>query len=142
MNAVLDVIAQDPDPTDRGLLFDWLGEDNTAKAGLPDGSDFAVLLRDPHSGKTIGGLWGEDDLGWAFISLIYVPPVLRGQGFGERLMGMAEDVARSRGMIGVWLNTFDFQARGFYEKLGYSIFGALEREGNAAGQFFLKKRLT
>jgi histone acetyltransferase (RNA polymerase elongator complex component) len=61
---------------------------------------------------------------------------------GEKLMHEAEAIARERGMIGLWVNTFDFQARGFYEKLGYAVFGLLESEGDAAGQFFLKKRLS
>jgi GNAT superfamily N-acetyltransferase len=75
------------------------------------------------------------------ITYLYVPPELRGRRFGERLMMEAETIARQRRMVGLWLNTFDFQARVFYEKLGYDIFGTLERVDDAAGQFFLRKRL-
>jgi GNAT superfamily N-acetyltransferase len=141
LDVVIEPIAEDPDPAAHVLMFNWLGEDNSRKAGREDRSDFAVLIRDPETSAVIGGLWGADDFGWAFIDLLYVPPSLRGQRIGERLMHEAEVIARGRGMIGLWLNTFDFQARGFYEKLGYTAFGSLESEGEAAGQFFLKKRL-
>ena len=80
-----------------------------------------------------------DDFGWAFIAYLYVPPDLRGQSMGRRLMLEAETIARGRGMVGMWVNTFDFQAAGFYEKLGYERFGALEKIGDAASQIFLKK---
>lgn len=100
-----------------------------------------MLLRDEDSDEVIGGLWGVDDFGWAYVTLLYVPTALQGQGIGAQLMVEAEAIARERGMAGLWVNTYDFQARGFYEKLGYSVFGALESVDAAAGQFFLKKRL-
>jgi hypothetical protein len=30
-----------------------------------------------------------------------------------------------RGHSGVWVDTFEFQAPGFYQKLGYEVFGVL-----------------
>jgi len=47
---------------------------------------------------------------------------MRGQGIGERLMPMAEEVAQKKHCTGIWLETFSFQAPGFYQKLGYSEF--------------------
>jgi hypothetical protein len=38
-------------------------------------------------------------------------------------MDRAEVHARERGCHSAWLDTFSFQARGFYEKLGYDEFG-------------------
>ena len=98
--------------------------------------------RDADSDDVLGGLWGMDDFGWAFIVYLYVPPDLRGQNMGARLIRDAEAIARDRGMVGMWVNTFDFQAAGFYEKLGYARFGELEKVGGAAGQIFLKKRFA
>jgi hypothetical protein len=54
----------------------------------------------------------------------------------------AETIARERGYIGVWLDTFEFQARPFYEKLGYEIFGQLESGPGAIARYFLKKRFA
>ncbi|MDL2403586.1 GNAT family N-acetyltransferase [Rhizobium mayense] len=61
-------------------------------------------------------------------------------GFGTRLIEEAEAIARTRGYIGVWLDTFEFQARPFYEKLGYALFGGLEGGGGAVPRYFLKKK--
>jgi ribosomal protein S18 acetylase RimI-like enzyme len=37
----------------------------------------------------------------------------------------AEQEAIARGCRGAWLDTYSFQARGFYERLGYAVFGIL-----------------
>ena len=51
---------------------------------------------------------------------------LRGQGIGRQLVLMSESEAKNRGCSRAWLRTFGFQARGFYEKLGYRVVGVLE----------------
>jgi GNAT superfamily N-acetyltransferase len=56
-------------------------------------------------------------------------------------MSAAEDHARSRGCIGSYLDTFEYQARPFYEKIGYEVFGTLEGFPPGYRQFFLSKRL-
>jgi GNAT superfamily N-acetyltransferase len=139
-DVIIEPVENDPDPAARDLILGLLDEDNFRKSRREQGSDFAVLIRDPETHDVIGGLWGADDFGWAFIIYLYVPPVLRGQRIGQRLVREAEAIALRRGMVGVWLNTLDFQARGFYEKLGYDVFGELESAEAAAGQFFLNKR--
>jgi GNAT superfamily N-acetyltransferase len=136
---VIDVVADKPDPAARDRILNLLDADNLAKSGWSEGSDFAVLIRDPATDEVLGGLWGTDDFGWAFITYLFVPSSLRGQNIGARLIREAETIARNRGMVGLWVNTFDFQAAGFYEKQGFVQFGALERLAGAAGQVFLKK---
>lgn len=139
---IIEVIPEDPDPAARDRILNLLDADNIARTGRVDGSDFAVLIRDPETRDVLGGLWGMDDFGWAFIVYLFVPSDLRGKNTGARLIREAEDIAHRRGMVGMWVNTFDFQAAGFYEKLGYMRFGALEKIGDAAGQIFLKKRFA
>jgi GNAT superfamily N-acetyltransferase len=78
---------------------------------------------------------------WLFIELLAVPEQWRGHDYGTALMGEAERIARSRGCVGVWLDTFDFQARGFYEKLGFTLFGTLDDHPVGHRRFFLRKRL-
>ena len=67
-----------------------------------------------------------DALGWMYITLLWVSDDLRGQGFGVKLMKAAEKEARRRGIKRAWVDTFSFQARSFYEKLGYEEFGTLD----------------
>lgn len=57
-------------------------------------------------------------------------------------MKMAEREAVQRGCHGAWLDTFEFQARGFYEQLGYVCFGELPNYPLGFARFFMKKMLT
>jgi len=72
------------------------------------------------------GLAGATYCGWLFVKYLWVSDTLRRQGVGRELMGQAEGRARERGCHSTWLDTFSFQARGFYEKLGYEEFGRLD----------------
>lgn len=49
----------------------------------------------------------------------------RGNGYGKKLLEAAEDEAKSQGCRAVFLSTFSFQARPFYERLGYEVVGEL-----------------
>jgi hypothetical protein len=53
----------------------------------------------------------------------------------------AEAEALRRGCPGAWLSTFTFQARGFYERLGYSAFGTVDDYPPGHSLIFLSKRL-
>jgi GNAT superfamily N-acetyltransferase len=106
-----------------------------------DARPLAVLLQDP-AGADIGGLWGRTARGWLHMDTPFVPDALRGAGLGSRLVRMAEAEAERRGNRGAWLDTFSFQARGFYERLGYSVFGTLEDYPPGHRRHYLCKRLT
>jgi hypothetical protein len=56
-------------------------------------------------------------------------------------MTLAEAEAVQRGCRAVALDTFSFQARGFYERLGYSVFGVLNDCPPGHSRFYLTKRL-
>ncbi|HEX4321122.1 MAG TPA: GNAT family N-acetyltransferase [Acidobacteriaceae bacterium] len=99
----------------------------------------AILLTDPESGETLGGLWGWTSFDFLHIDLLIVPEPLRGSGLGRTVMLQAEAEAIQRGCHGAWLDTFSFQARGFYERLGYTVFGSIEGYPPGHSRFFLKK---
>jgi GNAT superfamily N-acetyltransferase len=73
--------------------------------------------------------------------MLFVPEGLRGQGLGTSLIRQAEEIARARNCSGVWLDTFDFQALPFYQKLGYTIFGELKDHPRGISQYWLQRRL-
>ena len=52
---------------------------------------------------------------------------------------MAEAVAR--GCHGLWLDTYAFQARAFYERLGFAVFGQIDGPAPMFPRFFMSKRL-
>jgi len=66
---------------------------------------------------------------------------LRGDGWGSRLMREMERLARDRGCRHVWLDTFSFQARPFYERLGYRVIGTLPDYPFGQERYFLSKPL-
>jgi GNAT superfamily N-acetyltransferase len=76
------------------------------------------------------------------IHLLYVTESMRGTGIGRDLMRQAEEEARRRQCTASWLDTFSFQARGFYERLGYILFGTIEDYPPGHSRFFLKKSLS
>lgn len=77
-----------------------------------------------------------------FIQHLWIAEDLRGGGLGALLLGRAEAAARERGCRAVWLDTFSFQAPGFYKKLGYLQFGQLDDFPPGHTRHFLWKPLS
>jgi GNAT superfamily N-acetyltransferase len=115
---------------------------NEERAGRPeDDRPLAVLLSDVSTGEVVGGLWGETMFDHLHVDLLFVPEEQRKSGVGRQLIERAEEEARRRGCRGVWLDTYSFQARGFYERLGYEVFGSIEDFPPGHSRFFLRKVL-
>jgi GNAT superfamily N-acetyltransferase len=115
---------------------------NEAQVGRrEDYHRLVVLVSHPDSGEILGGLWGETVFSHLHVDVLYVPKALRRTGVGRRLMSEAESEAIRRGCCGAWLDTFSFQARGFYERLGYTVFGTIADCPPGHSRLFLKKAL-
>src|SRR4051812_22444900 len=97
---------------------------NDSRAGPSGYRPLVIELRDVN-GAVVGGHWGASGYGWLYTQLLAVPESLRREGLGRRIMSMAQQEALERGCRSAWLDTFEFQARGFYEKLGYACFAVL-----------------
>lgn len=93
--------------------------------------------------ELIGGITGKLLLGNCLsIDILWVEPKHRQQGHATKLLLALEDAARSYGSHLSMVDTFDFQALGFYEKNGYTVFGVLDDcpcLGNK--RYYLKKKL-
>jgi len=113
---------------------------NLAKAGPSKSEPIVVVLRD-ENGEPRGGAWGYTSFGWLTIQIMFVPEEVRGRGLGRKVMALAESTAVQRGCHGVWLETHEFQAKGFYEKLGYELFGRLPNYPPPFSRFFFMKHL-
>ena len=114
---------------------------NTEKTGRDDYRSLVFVI-DSVDGQVAGGLWGRTAYGWLFVELLFVPEVLRDKGIGAELMSRAEREAMSRGCHSAWLDTFQFQARGFYERLGYISFAQLSDYPPGFSRYFMKKALV
>jgi len=129
------------DPAVREAIVSPLLTYNEAKTGRNDFRLLILTLTDSN-GRVVGGLWGRTVYDWLFIELLVVPESMRGQGIGTELMGLAEREAVARGCRNAWLDTFEFQARPFYERLGYSCFAELADYPPGFSRYFLKKALS
>lgn len=93
-------------------------------------------------GVLVGGLVGEIGWKWLFVELLWIAESHRGRGLGSRLLQAAEAAAIRRGARHAYLDTFDFQARPFYERHGYEVFGVLEDYPPGHRRFFLRRDLV
>jgi GNAT superfamily N-acetyltransferase len=100
----------------------------------------AVFCRDPAK-RILGGAYGRTNWNWLHISTVWVAEQERGKGLGRRLVLAIEAAAAERGCRHAHLDTFSYQARPFYERLGYRIFGELEDYPPGHSRFFLRKPL-
>ncbi|MCW1886845.1 GNAT family N-acetyltransferase [Luteolibacter flavescens] len=98
-----------------------------------------TLALEDESGEVIGGVYGATMWRWLMIDGLWVAESQRGNGLGRQLLLAAEELAISRGCIGSWLGTFDFQARGFYQAHGYEVFAELPGFPPGRTHFHLRK---
>jgi ribosomal protein S18 acetylase RimI-like enzyme len=92
-------------------------------------------------GSVLGGLMGQIWARWLHVGTLWVDERVRGRGHASRLMETAERYAIEKGCTDSFLETFSFQARPFYEKLGYRVFGTLENYPEGHSYYYLTKHL-
>jgi len=133
-------VSLEPDPAlaDEQLLRHALGSWNIRVTGHDDYAPAYFFLRD--SGGAIQGgvlsyVWGR----WLHVDILWVADDLRGRGWGSKLLQAAESEGRSKGATAAFLDTFDWQARPFYERFGYEV--VFEIDGLPAGhsRYFMRK---
>jgi GNAT superfamily N-acetyltransferase len=131
-----------PTPAMRKAILDRLIRFNEGRTGRKDAvRPLVITVTDPATDAIVGGLWGDTVWGQLRIDLLFLPDDLRGTGLGRRLIHDAEAEALRRGCRGAWVETYSFQARGFYERLGYTVFGTNPDYPPGHCQFFLRKSL-
>lgn len=92
-------------------------------------------------GTIIGGALlfvGRDS---AFLDTIWVGGSYRLQGVGRCLLKEAEKEAKRRGCKWIKLDTYEFQAPGFYLKCEYEIYGEVKDYTCGQSKVFLRKLL-
>jgi GNAT superfamily N-acetyltransferase len=136
------VIPTRPDQADRAAVLEALVAFNNTAAAPSIAQPVAILVQDSATGKTVGGLWGKISYDWLFVELFALPDQFRGQNTGSKILAGAETIARERGCVGVWLDTFEFQAPGFYKKQGYELFATIDDHPRGSHRFFFKKNLV
>ena len=99
-------------------LEDRLYEHNSDATGYGDGRGLGFEYLDA-SGRQIAAIAGHTWGGVAEIAQLWVDPGHRGRNLGLALLDAALDEARLRGCRQVFVQSYDFQAPGFYERRGF-----------------------
>jgi len=113
---------------------------NIAATGHAEYYPVALFLKSDEN-EIVGGLLGDIWGGWLHVRVVWVALPARGNGCATRLLEAAETYARKKLCRGAFLETFSFQARPFYEKLGYEVFSTLDDYPPGHRRFFMKKAL-
>ncbi|MFW9976253.1 MAG: GNAT family N-acetyltransferase [Candidatus Thorarchaeota archaeon] len=119
-----------------------LGANIIEKTGITElGQSVGVIMKN-NADEIVGGVFGNTFGCWLYISLLWVEKPLRNRGHGTELMSIIENEAVKMGCTNAHLDTYSFEARPFYERLGYEMFAALDDYPKGYSKYFLKKRLA
>lgn len=133
-------VETNPDYRDANVVVQGLIDFNAAHADGAAPQELLVTLRDKE-GRVVGGLSGDTWVGWLQVHALWVADDMRARGMGRALMAAAEREAVRRGCSQGFLETLSFQAVGFYEKLGYTVFSRLDGFPPGGARFALRKTL-
>jgi GNAT superfamily N-acetyltransferase len=133
-------VDEHPSADELRRLVDGVRLFNRSVVGHQPPRSVASFLRDPE-GKVVGGAHGDIWGSSVHIAAMWVDESQRGKGHGSALLRAVEDYAVKQGCVLAYLETASFQARPFYEGLGYEVFGELPGIAEGCTLFFLKKKL-
>ena len=103
-------------------------------------SSFSFCLEDDNK-KLLAGVSGFHYYGCFYVDLLFVEESVRGKGYGSSLMQKSEKLARERGCLFMAVNTMDFEAKPFYEKLGFEVEFVRTGFEKESKMYFLRKEL-
>ncbi|MGD7044903.1 GNAT family N-acetyltransferase [Jeotgalibacillus proteolyticus] len=137
-------ITREKNQSGQDQVNKWLYEYNLARFPKDLGGRYeevSLFVKDAQN-EVHGGLLGEICWNWLEIHVLILDEEIRQSGYGSKLMKEAEKIARAKNCDFIKVDTLSFQAREFYEKLGYEVFGTLKNVGREHEHYYLKKDLT
>lgn len=131
-------------PTENVILQESLTDYNIQiEPSLPRAVTHKLdfVLKD-NQGTLIGGINSEYvNWGILFISLLFVNQEHRSLGYGSLLLSYVEKIAIKNGCYLAHTDTMEFQAKDFYLRHGYEVFGILDNCPKNYKRYYLKKDL-
>ncbi|HFL2714583.1 TPA: GNAT family N-acetyltransferase [Legionella pneumophila] len=120
-----------------------LGAFNKRQVRYNSKMDFIPLyyhIKD-QNGLIIAGINAFSCWQMVYISEFYVEQEYRNQGIGSILLNKIEKEAGEKGALVSYADTFDWQAKDFYVKHGYEVFGVIEDCPPGHKRYFFKKHV-
>ena len=130
-----------PTPETSNAIESVLTDFNRRSIEDENSQPLTLVVRNSE-GEVVGGLRANTYWDWLYVETLGLRDEARGQGIGTQLLQMAEAEAVRRGCRHAHLDTLSFQARPFYEKQGYVVFGKLENFVGEHTRYFLRKELS
>lgn len=129
-------------PSDKEIEILCKGLEQHAKQtiGKTSFEPFGFLVHND-SEKLIGGCTGELVYGTLYIKFLWVEKLERGKGIGRKLIEKAENFAKENNCCNITLHTFNWQAKEFYEKMGYNTEFIYDGYDDNFQLYFFRKRL-
>ena len=108
----------------KEVVREGLALHNVAATGAAEYYPVCLLLKTEHH-EVVGGLLGHIWAQCLHVAFLWVASFLRHHGYGTALLHAAEHLAAERACTLGQLETFSFQAPGFYAKHGYETIAGL-----------------
>ena len=132
-------ITNDGNERDEKEIFEMLLDYNLRYLEKSESEPIGVFYEEDN--KKLAGLTGETFGNWLCVKYLFVSEELRGRGMGSELLKAAEDEAVKRGCRYAFVDTFSFQAPGFYIKNGYKEVFVLENYPCTGKRHYYTKEL-
>ncbi|EOH99347.1 hypothetical protein UAW_00497 [Enterococcus haemoperoxidus ATCC BAA-382] len=123
-------------------LIKLLSENQEEEKNVPAEKNLPFSLALYDNELYIGGITANKWMNATHISLLAINKNYRGKGYGLQLLKKAETFAIDSGSSLITINTQDYQAKNFYEKYGYQVFGQLvDTPFIGTTKYYLVKRI-
>lgn len=129
--------------TNEKKLISLLDEHQVEVTGVTQNSPVDFSLAAYENGVYIGGVTASNWMNTTHVSLLAINKNYRKQGLGSQLLIQAEQFAQEQHAEIITISTQEYQAKDFYERHGYTVFGQLaDSPFKGTTKFYLEKRLT
>ncbi|MBD5639695.1 GNAT family N-acetyltransferase [Clostridium botulinum] len=138
------IIRESISEEEADLIVDRIVEYNLSK--VPGKQEVPLLcinrVIEDANGEIIAGMLSKMYC-WncIYIDVLWVKEDYRKDGLGTKLLKELEKIAKEKNCHLIHLDTFDFQAKDFYIKHGYEIFGILDQCPENHKRYFMKKNI-
>jgi hypothetical protein len=112
------------DPADIAVITDGLGAYDFSQTGYRDFRRLAVFVRDPQTGKVVGGLYGRSAFGLVYVDWLFLPEALRRARINSRVRRYRRRGQR-RGCSRIALTALSVRAPGT-SKQGYDVAATID----------------
>jgi GNAT superfamily N-acetyltransferase len=122
------------------LLFIGVNEAAKQAKGMRPMQTFSLAVKDSKD-QIVGGANGVVYYGCLYVDMLWIDKAARHLGLGSKLMHKAEQIGRQNQATFATVNTMDWEALNFYQKLGYDVEFIREGYEKDSKMFMLRKSL-